>query len=62
MRLGLLASLAFALGGCSNPGQEAQGTHPVATIVDLSTSVAELARDFDSHAGEPRFVMLLSPT
>lgn len=33
-----------------------------AEIVDLSTSLAALRRDFDAHAGEPRFVTLLAPT
>jgi len=33
-----------------------------AQIVDLSTSVGELARAFDARAGEPRFVTLLSPS
>jgi len=33
-----------------------------AQIIDLSTSVAELRRDFDAHRGEARFVALLSPT
>lgn len=51
----------LALVGCKAE-EKPQGEHPVAAIVDLSTSTAELARDFDAHAGEPRFVMLLSPT
>ena len=33
-----------------------------AQILDLSTSDAELRREFDAHSGEPRFVALLSPT
>jgi hypothetical protein len=33
-----------------------------AQIVDLSTSLGDLRRDFDAHAGEARFVTLLSPT
>lgn len=33
-----------------------------AEIVELSTSVEALRRDFDAHAGEPRFVTMLAPT
>jgi hypothetical protein len=36
-------------------------SEPPASIVDLSTSTAELARDFDARRGEPRFLALLSP-
>jgi hypothetical protein len=36
--------------------------HPPAQIVDLSTSTAELVRDFDAHASEARFVTVLSPS
>lgn len=53
---------ALALAACSSSRDDAVGAHPAASIVDLSTSTAELARDFDAHAGEARFVMLLSPT
>jgi hypothetical protein len=37
-------------------------TESPATIVDLSTSTAELQRVFDAKAGEARFLTLLSPT
>jgi hypothetical protein len=50
-----LAVLAL-LAGCSKPAGS------VAQVVDLSTSIDELRRDFDSHRGEMRFVTLLSPT
>lgn len=52
-----LGVLAVALAGCTAASERAPSA-----IVDLSTSTAELQRDFDAHAGEPRFVMLLSPT
>lgn len=57
LALGVLAFVA----GCKS-ADTTHGEHAVAAIVDLSTSTADLARDFDAHAGEPRFVMLLSPT
>lgn len=38
-----------------------QPDHPPAQIIDLSTSTAELVRDFDAHSGEARFVTVLSP-
>jgi hypothetical protein len=49
--------LVLALAACR--GGE---TYPPATIVDLSSSVAELRTDFDAHKAEPRFVTLVSPT
>ena len=50
-------ALVLALVACGKApsGQPAQ-------IVDLSTSLAELKRDFDAHAGEPRFLTLLAPS
>lgn len=56
----VVAALALVL-ACKSENKP-HGEHAVAAIVDLSTSTAELARDFDAHAGEARFVMLLSPT
>ena len=35
---------------------------PPAALVDLSASLDPLRREFDAHAGEARFVALLSPT
>jgi uncharacterized protein YccT (UPF0319 family) len=49
-----LAVLALLV-GCKPAGSVAQ-------VVDLSTSIDELRRDFDSHRGEMRFVTLLAPT
>jgi hypothetical protein len=42
-------------------GGKKAGDHPPAQIVDLTTSTAELTRDFDAHSGEARFVTTLSP-
>jgi len=54
MRTVVLLALAAA---CSKSASEQP-----AQIIDLSTSLAELQRDFDAHAGEIRFVTLLSPS
>lgn len=50
--------LAALVLGCGSKAPD----HPVAQIVDLTTSTQELLRDFDAHASEPRFVTILAPS
>lgn len=50
--------VALALVACSGK----QADHPPAQIIDLTTSTAELIKDFDAHADEPRFVTIVAPS
>jgi hypothetical protein len=45
-------SLVVALAACSHPPK----------LVDLSASLEPIRAEFDAHAGEARFLTLLSPT
>ena len=51
--------LVLALAACSS---NSAATYPEAQIVDLSTSTTELQREFDAHAGEPRFIAIVAPS
>jgi hypothetical protein len=52
----MVVALALAAACSKSPSEQP------ARIIDLSTSLEELRRDFDAHSGEARFVTLLSPT
>jgi hypothetical protein len=54
-----MLALLIALAAC---GGSKDQSYPEAKIIDLSTSTAELQRDFDAHASEPRFVTIVAPT
>lgn len=54
--LAFLASAIAATGCGSHESQRTGGR-----LTDL-TSVSQLQRDFDEHAGRPRLLLLLSPT
>jgi predicted component of type VI protein secretion system len=51
-------AVALVLAACSSK----QADHPPAQIIDLTTSTAELLKDFDAHAAEPRFVTIVAPS
>jgi hypothetical protein len=50
-----VAAVLVALAACKSSA-------PPAGLADLSASLDAIRRDFDAHAGELRFVALLSPT
>jgi hypothetical protein len=58
MRTLALLALAVLLAGCG--GSSRHASTPSA-LKDLR-SVDELRTEFDAHAGEPRLIMLMSPT
>jgi nitrous oxide reductase accessory protein NosL len=59
-----VCSAALLLAGCGERSTSAKPTPTNAAKDDVPelTSMAQLQRAFDAHAGVPRLVILLSPT
>ena len=56
-----LLMLVVLLAGCGGSAQRAQQTTTASGLKDLH-SVADLRAQFNAHAGEPRLILLMSPT
>jgi hypothetical protein len=57
-----LAAALVAVAGAGACGSKQDPPAAPATLVDLSASLDAVRADFDAHAGEARFLALLSPT
>ena len=59
MKLAIAALV--AAGAACGPGRPA-ATPPGAPLIDLSQSLEPFRAELDAHAGQARFIALLSPT
>jgi uncharacterized membrane protein YgcG len=57
-----VVALALVLAAGSAHAQPAPAPAPAPRLVDLTSSLEPLSRELTAHAGEARFIALLSPT